>query len=557
MKTQASRLHHEESGGHSMLQRLRGRNDHYLLLVLAWVLLSLVNLGTSSLWDIDEGNNGECAREMYEAGNWVVPTFNFGFRVDKPALLYWMQMSCYHVFGINEFSARLPSALAALLAVLLTYQIGRKMFGEGAGFLSSLMLLSSMLFCGAAHFANPDALLCACTTLTFLIFWNGLERGDDRWMLHCGISTGLAMLAKGPVGIVLPGMVISLYLLWARQLRRLFRPALVWGLLIFLLVSAPWYAWVGAETRGEFLRGFFLKHNLSRFNEAMENHSGPIFYYLIVLLIGFAPWSIFFGLAGWHSRQYRGDPRYRFLFCWIGVYLVFFSVSKTKLPNYVLPIYPPIALLTGHFLDRWRRGKLTLPAWGMPISLGCLALTGVLTTAGLLIAGGAIGESLTRGRHLAGLENWAFVGIVPIIGAIVGWWYWRKQNPAAILSTLGLTAVAWLGLLFAGGQPVINRHKAPQALGDALQANAPAGDIHVGCFQYFQPSLVFYFRHRIEPILTEENVVDWLRYPVPTYVVLPASIWDRLRPEVPGSPRELSRQRDLYRGIDVVLVSNR
>jgi hypothetical protein len=365
------------------------------------------------------------------------------------------------------------------------------------------------------------------------------------------------MLAKGPVGLALPGAVVFLFLLWTRQLRRLFRPALGWGLLVFLLVSAPWYGWVGAETRGEFLRGFFLKHNVGRFSETMENHSGPIFYYLLVLLVGFAPWSILFALTGWHSRQYRGDARYRFLFCWIGVYLVFFSISRTKLPNYILPIYPPLALLTAHFLDRWRRGKITLPAWGMPASLACLVLTGVLTTAGLLIAGGVIGESLTRGRHLSGVEVWAFVGIVPIAGALVGWWYWRKKNPGSILIALSLTAIGWVGLLLGGGPETINRHKAPQGLGEALLADAPAGDIHVGCYHYFQPSLVFYARHRIEPLLQEDNVIDWLRYPVATYVVLPASVWDRLRPDIPGSPRELTRRHDLYRGIDVVLVANR
>jgi len=157
---------------------LQGRTGHYVLLILAWAALCLVNLGASSLWDIDEGNNTECAREMYESKNWIVPTFNFVFRVDKPALLYWMQMSCFHLFGINEFSARLPSALAALAGVLLTYELGRKMFGAAAGFLAGGILLSTVLFCGAAHFANPDALLCACTLLTFSFSGTGSSAAE-------------------------------------------------------------------------------------------------------------------------------------------------------------------------------------------------------------------------------------------------------------------------------------------------------------------------------------------------------------------------------------------
>src|SRR5262245_32087958 len=121
-----------------------GRSGHYLLLLLAWAALCLVNLGGPSLWDIDEGNNAECAREMYESDNWIVPTFNFFLRIDKPVLLYWLQMTAYRVCGVNEFAARLPSALAALAAVLLCYELGRQMFGAGAGFLAGLILASTL-----------------------------------------------------------------------------------------------------------------------------------------------------------------------------------------------------------------------------------------------------------------------------------------------------------------------------------------------------------------------------------------------------------------------------
>src|SRR5205085_4446315 len=171
---------------------------------------------------------------MYESGNWIVPTFNFVLRVDKPALLYWLQMLGYHFFGVSEFSARLPSALAALGAVLLTYELGRKMFSAVAGLYAGLILASSILFCAAAHFANPDALLNACTVLTFLFFWRDWERGGNGWLVLGGVSTGLAMLAKGPVGLVLPTVTILLFLLRSGQLGRYFRRQLVGGIVVFL-----------------------------------------------------------------------------------------------------------------------------------------------------------------------------------------------------------------------------------------------------------------------------------------------------------------------------------
>src|SRR5262249_28156379 len=161
--------------------------------------LFLVNLGGPSLWDLDEGRNAGCAQEMLESGDWVVPKFNAKLRDVKPALLYWLQVAAYRCFGVSEFAARLPSALAALLAVLLTYELGRRLFGAATGLLAGLVLASTALFCASAHFANPDALLSACTVLTMLLFWGGYAAGRLQfgWM---GVSTGLAVLAKGPVG---------------------------------------------------------------------------------------------------------------------------------------------------------------------------------------------------------------------------------------------------------------------------------------------------------------------------------------------------------------------
>ena len=136
---------------------LHHRAGHYGLLLATGAVLFLWNLGGASLWDMDEGKNATAALEMFEAHNWVVPTFNGELRVDKPALLYWLQILAYQQFGVNEFSARLPSALASILAVLLTYELGRRMFGPAAGLLAGLALGGSIAFCAAAHFANPKS----------------------------------------------------------------------------------------------------------------------------------------------------------------------------------------------------------------------------------------------------------------------------------------------------------------------------------------------------------------------------------------------------------------
>src|SRR5438128_5894964 len=159
-----------------MFHWLNHRTGHYLLLLSAGAALTLPNLGAPSLWDIDEGHNAEAAREMLDSGNWLVPTFNFQLRDHKPPLLYWLLIAAYRWFGVNELAARLPSALAALAAVLLTYELGRLMFGPSAGLLGGLLLDSAAMFCAAAHFANPHSLLDVLTLSTFFFSWRSMAR---------------------------------------------------------------------------------------------------------------------------------------------------------------------------------------------------------------------------------------------------------------------------------------------------------------------------------------------------------------------------------------------
>jgi 4-amino-4-deoxy-L-arabinose transferase-like glycosyltransferase len=542
------------------------RAAHYVLLLAVTAGLCLPNLGGPSLWDIDEGNNAEAAREMLESGNWVVPTFNGQLRVDKPALLYWLQLGAYQVFGVNEFAARLPSAVAAMATVLLAYELGRRMFGSAAtGLLGGLILASSVAFCASARFANPDALLNLFSVLSLLLFWLGYVRGGRLSFVPPSVSMGLAVLAKGPVGIILPLTVIGLFLLWTRQLRRLFDARMAAGTLAFLLVVLPWYTWVGVETRAAFLRGFFFNHNLGRYLNPMESHTGPIYYYAVVLLLGFLPWSAFLGLSAWYSvcrspsdNTEVGSPYpCRFLWCWIAVYFVFFTPAGTKLPNYILPLYAPVALLTAHFLDRWRRGIVRPPNWVVAISLACLALLGVGMSLGVLAASGAVTVPRVP-PILPGMSAWALVGAVPILAAVgAGWCLWRQRRNAAVV-LLASTAVVFLGIVAGGGSVALEACKAPRALTQACRAEQDEPDVRVGCYLYFQPSLVFYSGREVRSFTSTKEVAEFLRSPLPVYLFVPAQVWENeLQARIQGPCRLLGRRRDLYRNCDVVVVTNR
>jgi 4-amino-4-deoxy-L-arabinose transferase-like glycosyltransferase len=604
-------------GNNGMFRSHAKQLAHPLFLTLLCAGLYLPGLGVPSLWDIDEGHNAQAAREMLEAGTWITPTFNYQLRVDKPALLYWLQMCGYLTLGIDEFSARLPSALAALLTVLLTYALGRRCFDPLTALLGAVVLASSLLFSGSAHFANPDALLNACNVLTFLLVWIGLQSGHSRWLGWVGVSTGIGFLAKGPVALVLPAAVVLLFLLWTRQLRRLLSARLLQGFFLFALVAVPWFALVGSETKGEYLRGFFLKHNRDRFLNPMEGHSGPIVYHLGSLWLGFLPWSVFLGPALWcawkewrrgraasqelpsteypipsadqgrtaneadstngawlHNSAEPGQrteaelgtaysvlgtplPALKFLVCWIAVYFVFFSISRTKLPNYILPIYPAVALLIGWYLQGWRRGELVVPRWLISLSLGCWALVGVGTSVGLLAASGVIELSLLKGRSLPGLEVGVFLGLLPVLGAGAAWLCWKREATVGMLGALSASAVLFVFSLMTWGAAALDAHKAPRTLVAQADAKQLHREVRIGCYGWYQPSLVFYCEREVQQLLSEQQALEFLRSPLEVYLFVPIQIWEGLEGKVSGPSRLLARQRCLYRNCEVVVISNR
>ncbi len=556
-----------------MLQPLNRRPSHYALLLLVASLLMLPNLGAPSLWDIDEGNNAEAAREMLDAENWVIPTFNFQLRTDKPALLYWLQIGAYQVFGVNEFAARLPSALAAIIAVLVVYELGRRLFGPRTALLAGLILATNGSLCAAGHFANPDALLHLCTALAFFFFWRGYALGRGGWFVPFGIATGFGMLAKGPVALVLPAATVTVFLLWTRRLSLLFDRRYLLGSLAFALVVIPWYAYVGSETKGEFLRGFFLTHNVQRALGPMEQHGGPAIYYLLVLSLGFAPWSVFLGPTLWYASGRRArfdalpDPSaastvdthadaYRFLWSWIGVYFLFFTLAQTKLPNYILPLYPAVALLTARFLERWRVGALRPPAWVLPTGLFLLLLLGAATTVGFLITGGAFDLEALRGRVYPQLKPLAALGGLIGAGTLLAWWQLRQGRRETVLAILTGTAVLFFACVTAWAGVALNGAKAPGPLAAALPSDHEAHEVRLAAYQYFQPSLVFYCHREVHEIANTAELIQFLRRPLPSYLFIREDVWQALETQIPVPHRIVARHRDLYRNCEVVLVTN-
>jgi 4-amino-4-deoxy-L-arabinose transferase-like glycosyltransferase len=258
------------------------------------------------------------------------------------------------------------------------------------------------------------------------------------------------------------------------------------------------------------------------------------------------------------EEQQDAIPSIRFLFCWITVYFVFFTLSGTKLPNYILPLYPPVAILLARFLDDWRRGLIQPPTWVTRTAFACFGLAGLATALGLLVAGGLLGgTTLFRGHHLPGIESWAWAGLFPIIGAFVAAALVRRQRVGMATAALALTAILFLGTLAAGIGQTLNTYKAPSALAKVIEAHPTEPDILLGCYDYFQPSLVFYCGREVSRLQSEEEVGNYLRWPLPVYLFMPATTWENIEGRMTMPHRLVGCRHDLYRNCDVVVVTNR
>lgn len=508
---------------------MNSRQDraHFWIVALAAAAVFFVNLGAPRLWDEDEPKNAVCAREMLERGDWIVPTFNQQLRTDKPILLYWLTLCSYHAFGVGEFAARFPSALLSVGTVLLTARLGRRLFSARAGTWGGVVLASCLLFAVSARAATPDATLIFFTTAalaTFAGVWSS-NLPAARFELRLGNALrlygllGLAVLAKGPVGFLLPaaGMVITVWLgglqrplsmrrIAARLFDSLVRLKLLPGAGISLLIALPWYVTVGIETDWQWTAGFLQKHNVSRFLEPLEGHSGSLLYYFPVILLGVTPWSLPVMEA---IRQSVLRLRARdgaqasdlLLLTWIGTYLVFFSVARTKLPSYVLPCYPALAVLTGRVIDGWlaHAEAARSRVWRQTFAGGCVL--GLVVGAGGLFAGPA---------YLEGEPALALLGLVPALGSGIAWLLLQRERAGLAACAFGATAAMFQMSLLGLAGAAISRQQVSEPFARVIRAAAPDRS-RVAALNFFPPSLAFYTQGRVEQFRESADALQYLR----------------------------------------------
>ncbi len=337
-----------------------------LLLILATLLLIFVPLTLRPLFNLNEGLYAEVAREML-AGNPLIPRLDGLPYLEKPPLLYWLIMAAYKVFGIGKFAARLPSALAALGTLATVTVFARRRFAEPVW--PALILLTSIGFYIMSQLAMFDMTFTVFHTITLLAFYAYIENPDKPSYLYgSAAASALAVLTKGLIGIVLPGLIVLAFLAIERK-RIPWRPFLI-ALGVFFVIALPWHVWMTLHVPGFFDR-YIIQEHFDRFLgtlKPMDYRQPPVYYNLEHLVLGIFPWTPFFLEALVRRRPY--DRLDRFLLLWAAVYLVFFTISKTSSSYYMLPAFPALALFTGRALPD--RKNATLPWWLALFALLCI-----------------------------------------------------------------------------------------------------------------------------------------------------------------------------------------
>ncbi len=459
-------------------------------------LVLFLRLGSYALWDPDEGRHAEIAREVLASpdwAGWVTPRLNAEPYREKPIFFYWATAAAYAIVGVNELGARLVSALAALATVLAVVAWSLPRWGPRPAALAGIVLVTSVEFAVLGRFANVDMLFTFFVTAGILALERWGATGRTAWLLVAATTAALGTLTKGLAAPVLTAGVGAIHLVgrhrwtWVRP-----RP-LAMAVLVAVALVLPWHL-AAARLDAEYLRQLYLEGHLGRFSGTERTlHHEPFWFYVPVLLGGFFPWSALLPatLLAAVGRE-RHDPDVRMCLVWAGVVFVFFSASASKLGTYVLPCFPPLALLTGRLLDRVLDPLTTDERERRRVRLGAWIVVLVLVVAPFVVA--VLGRREWDGA-LAGTSLLAFV-MLPV-GAAVAWVLRADRLPDAVM-LIGAGFVVVLCTFYAVAAPPVSRLLSAAPLAETITRRVPVHDaVPVIAYAIRAPSLMFYLRRPI------------------------------------------------------------
>lgn len=489
-----------------------------LLLALISAFTFFLGVGRPAISDSDEGFYAEAAREMVADGDWLTPHFNYEERWQKPVLYYWLTAATFAATGPSEWAARWWSAFAGLGLVLLTWAAARRMTAnQDAAWLSGAITATCYGYFAMARLALPDLPLTFCITL---VIWSALER---RWTV-AGIGAGLGLLMKGPVALVVAGIVLAP--IWWRERRTPTVRArdLATVALVCALIALPWYGAMTLRHGVEYLQSFLVGDNLERFATDRFNAPRAIWFYVPILIGGMLPWSLYLITLPWPSvvsvvrgRRRLTNEEWRLLL-WAFVPLLFFTISIGKQPRYILPVLPPLAILLARSITTRigsmgadARSRLGVATWATAALYAVLAIL-LYRARPILIASYPLLTSVG-------------IALLAVSAVALAWiaasrrWH-RLPMAATICAAVLLLSMQFGGLAGVRPEPV-------ERMADLVRANRTSGE-PVGTYRAFVRNLVFYTRFRQMDLFSEGLALDFLQSPDRVLLVVRASDLPRL-----------------------------
>ncbi|HEX5865551.1 MAG TPA: glycosyltransferase family 39 protein [Casimicrobiaceae bacterium] len=471
-----------------------------LALLLAFTLLWFANLDYRRLVHPDEGRYAEIPREMMVTGDWVTPRLNGIKYFEKPALQYWLTAAGYQAFGVHPWTARLWPALAGYLGVLFIGYVGFRLGGSMLGVYSAAVLGGCLWYVVNAHILTLDAGL----TLWMSVGLGSLliaQRADATvaerrsWMWGAWAALALATLSKGLIGIVLPGAALVVYMLITRDWALWGRLHLISGSIVFFAFAAPWFV-VASVLNPEFFDFFFIHEHFTRYLTGEHRREGAWWYFVPIFIVGILPWlAVFLWTAKRMWTEAHSDDNgfnwQRFALVWSAVIFVFFSVSGSKLPSYILPIFPALALMIGWQLTT--RPDATLARVTLPL----VVAAGVATLA-VLFAYGPIAARFANARQplapLLAYAPWIKAGCaVAFVGGFAGWWWLRAGKRTAAVLAVALTSLAAAQLVLTGHDELAESRSTAPILSRIVAAHGPLrADVPFYTIRMYDQTLPYY-----------------------------------------------------------------
>jgi 4-amino-4-deoxy-L-arabinose transferase-like glycosyltransferase len=528
------------------------------VLLIASIVPYFINLGVSSIWDANEAFYAQTPREMMEARDYVTPSFNFQLRMNKPVLSYWNVAASYRLFGISEWSERLPIALGGLIIIGTAFGLGRLLAGTGGGFLAATILATSPRLLLLARRIIIDVHITMWMGLVLLCFALAETRPQRRQYLYLMyVAAGFGVLTKGPVAVFLPALVFFIYLASQRRLADLKHMMLPTGALISLSIAVPWYVFLYREHGWGYISSFIFGENLERYAGTVGEQSRGVLFYLPVMLADLFPWSVAIPLSLWWAWRERSQDRAaRLLVIWVLTIVAFFSFSGTKEDLYILPIVTAEAALLAAMLV-WAfdvQPTMGRASW----AAGAAAL--------LLVAAGGVTVWLFAVSRRYALDGALFIGTIALTGgaialALAG----RRRLQEAVTGILvTLIVIDWCIVLCT--LPDFERYKPVRPFAEIIRSRASLGAI-VGSYKFALPSMVFYLHRPVMEVVLPDHLRAVFHSNSDVYFVMSEEEYGRIRDRLPVRTHVLARQamfdlrpRNFLDGTELpqfVLVSNR